>query len=63
LILREDGTLTLIKPRSDKYDELASTRLLSGPVWSHAALADGRIYVRDSRTLKAFRLGAPPTNR
>ncbi len=63
LILREDGTLTLIKPRSDKYEELASTRLLSGPVWSHAALADGRIYVRDSRTLKAFRLGAPPTNR
>ncbi|MFZ4646957.1 MAG: hypothetical protein ACOYNP_14480, partial [Gemmataceae bacterium] len=63
LVLCEDGTLSLIKPQSDKYEALATTRLLNGPVWSHAALADGNIYVRDSKSLMAFRLGAPATNR
>jgi outer membrane protein assembly factor BamB len=63
LILCEDGTLSLIKPKSEKYEALATTRLVKGPVWSHAALADGNIYVRDSKSLMAFRLGAPATNR
>lgn len=55
LVLTEDGTLLLIAGNPDKYTELGRVQVC-GNTWSHPALADGKLYVRDGRSLQCFNL-------
>jgi outer membrane protein assembly factor BamB len=50
LLLEEDGDLVLLQPDGAKYQELARSKLC-GETWAHAAIADGRLYVRDKSDL------------
>ncbi len=57
LALTEDGTLLLVAANSAKYTELGRVQVC-GSTWSFPALADGRLYVRDGRTLQCLELSA-----
>jgi outer membrane protein assembly factor BamB len=56
LMLEENGTLVLLDPSPKGYRELARAKVC-GQTWAHAALADGRLYVRDGANLICLRLG------
>ncbi len=57
LVLTEDGQLRLLAADAEKYSELGR-RQVCGNTWSHPALADGHLYVRDSRELSCLSLDA-----
>jgi len=59
LVLTYDGQLVLIAADPEKYTELARVQVC-GKTWSHPALADGRLYVRDGKDLQCFVLDAKP---
>jgi outer membrane protein assembly factor BamB len=57
LILTYDGQLVLIAADPAKYTELARAQVC-GKTWSHPALVDGKLYVRDGRELQCLDLTA-----
>jgi hypothetical protein len=59
LIMKTDGELALATPSPRGYRELASARLFDTTTRALPALADGRLYVRDTRTLRCINLGTP----
>ena len=51
-LLSDDGTLTMIKPDSKKYVQIAQKKLFDGAdAWAPMALADGRLLLRDAKTM------------
>ena len=51
-VLSDDGTLTMIKPDSKKYIQIAQKKLFDGAdAWAPMALADGRLVLRDAKTM------------
>jgi len=51
-VLSDDGTLTMIKPDSKRYVQIAQKKLFDGAdAWAPMALADGRLLLRDSKTM------------
>lgn len=51
MLLHEDtGDLALVEPDTKAYKELCRSKI-SGPTWSHPALANGRLYLRDEKEL------------
>jgi outer membrane protein assembly factor BamB len=57
LVLTEDGTLILLQANPEKYTELARLQVC-GNTWSFPAYANGKLYVRDTRTLQCIDLTA-----
>jgi outer membrane protein assembly factor BamB len=57
LLLTYDGQLVLIAANPEQYTELGRVQVC-GKTWSHPALADGKLYVRDGRELQCFDLNA-----
>lgn len=57
-ILDDDGTLTMIKPDPSGYIELAQKKILDGhDAWGPLAIADGRLLMRDSKTMVCLAIG------
>jgi outer membrane protein assembly factor BamB len=56
LILDDVGNLMLLEPSFQEYKELAKAEVC-GDTWAHPALADGRLYVRDSQNLVCVQFG------
>jgi outer membrane protein assembly factor BamB len=56
LILTTDGTLVLAAANPQKYEELARRQISETTVRALPALADGLLYVRDSKLLKCIDL-------
>ena len=56
VIMRESGELVLALASPDGYRPLASAGILRGVVRAYPALAEGRLYVRNSNTLIAIDL-------
>ena len=51
-VLSDDGTLTMIKPDSKKYIQLAQKKLFDGEdAWGPMALADGLLMLRDAKKM------------
>ncbi len=51
-ILNDDGTLTIVRPDPEKYIQLAQKKLFDGQdAWAPMAIADGRLLLRDSKTM------------
>ncbi|MGE5394782.1 MAG: PQQ-binding-like beta-propeller repeat protein [Candidatus Saccharibacteria bacterium] len=51
-LLSDDGTLTMIKPDSKKYVQIAQKKLFDGhDAWAPMALVDGRLLLRDANTM------------
>jgi outer membrane protein assembly factor BamB len=55
LVLTESGTLVLLAANTNKAVELARAQVC-GNTWAHPAFANGRLYVRDGRSLACFNL-------
>ncbi|MBI5386046.1 MAG: PQQ-binding-like beta-propeller repeat protein [Verrucomicrobia bacterium] len=58
LALTEEGQLVLMEANPERCVELGRVQVC-GNTWSHPALADGRLYVRDGRELSCFSLVQP----
>lgn len=51
LLLHDDkGNLKLLEPNEKEYKELASSKVC-GTTWAHPAVSDGKVYLRDEKTL------------
>ena len=51
MLLHEDnGELALIEPDTKAYKEICRSKV-SGPTWSHPAIANARLYLRDEKEL------------
>ncbi len=59
LIMKTDGELILAEPSREKFAVLASAKIFNDVVQPLPALADGRLYVRDTGTLKCLELAEP----
>ncbi len=58
LLMGTGGELVLAAANPEKYDELARTQLFRNTARALPALANGHLYVRDTRTLKCVQVGA-----
>ena len=59
-ILSDDGTLTMIRPDTKRYIQLAQKKILDGhDAWGPLAIADGRLLMRDSKTMMCLEIGGP----
>ena len=47
LMLTDNGELVLLEANSKEYSELARAKVSGPETWSHPALANGRLYIRD----------------
>jgi outer membrane protein assembly factor BamB len=56
LIMKTDGTLVLAAVNPDKYEELARMRVCENVTRALPALAEGLLYVRDTKVLKCIDL-------
>lgn len=56
LILKTDGELVLAEPTPNRYHELDRARLFNNTTRALPALSEGRLYVRDTETLKCIDL-------
>lgn len=57
LMQTTDGELILWKPDAKRYQELARVRVFRSTTRALPALSNGRLFVRDSRTLKCLYVG------
>lgn len=48
IVLTEDGELVLVDPNPSAYSQLGKLKVLTRLCWNHVALANGRIYARNS---------------
>jgi outer membrane protein assembly factor BamB len=55
LMLEDRGDLVLVDPTPKGYRELARSKAC-GATWSHPALADGRLYLRDNKEVIYFQM-------
>jgi outer membrane protein assembly factor BamB len=46
IVAGESGTVTLLRCNPDQHEELGSLEAVSGKLWNHLAMAQGRLYVR-----------------
>lgn len=60
LALKTDGTLVAIAPSKQGYRELARATIFTTTTRALPALSDGRLFVRDTGTLKCVDLGVHP---
>ncbi len=63
LIMKTDGTLVLVQPSPKTYQPLADAQLFDTTVQALPALSRGRLFVRDTKTLKCVAVGKPATSR
>jgi len=56
LLMKTDGELVLVRANRQRYEELARHKIMEGTTRALAALADGRLLVRNSRQLKCVDL-------
>lgn len=60
LILKTDGVLVLAAANVDQYEEFARARIADTTTRALPALAAGRLFIRDTRTLTCLDVGARP---
>jgi outer membrane protein assembly factor BamB len=56
LLMREDGELVVALATPKEFRPISRAQLLPGTVRSYPALANGKLYVRNERTLECFDL-------
>ena len=57
-ILSDDCTLTMIKPDTKRYIQLAQKKIFDGhDAWAPLAIADGRLLMRDSKKMVCLDIG------
>lgn len=56
LVLTEDGDLVLVRATPERHDEVSRVSSLRGKTWNVPALADGRLFVRNTTEMAAYDL-------
>jgi len=56
IVLTEDGDLALVRATPERHDELVRFHAIDGKTWSHPALDNGVLLVRNVREMAAFDL-------
>lgn len=59
LLIKDDGTLVLVRPDAKRYAELGQSRVLKETVRALPALSRGKLYLRDARRLICLDVSAP----
>ncbi|QDU10080.1 PQQ-binding-like beta-propeller repeat protein [Gimesia aquarii] len=54
LILAEDGRVELVKADPKKYTQIATFQAIQGQTWNHPALAQGKLFVRNSEEAACY---------
>ncbi|QDT98808.1 PQQ-binding-like beta-propeller repeat protein [Gimesia aquarii] len=54
LILAEDGRVELVKADPEKYTQIATFQAIQGQTWNHPALAQGKLFVRNSEEAACY---------
>jgi hypothetical protein len=62
VILKTDGKLVLAEPSPQAFRPLATAELFDTTAQALPALAAGRLFARDTKTLKCVQIGKTPTN-
>jgi len=58
LLMHDDkGNLKLLESNEKEYKELASSKVC-GETWAHPAVSNGKVYLRDNKTLYCLQVGA-----
>jgi hypothetical protein len=60
--MKTDGELVLAEPSPEKFLPLASVKLFGTTTQALPALANGRLFARDTKTLKCVQVGKVPAN-
>ncbi len=55
LMLEEKGNLVLLNPTPKGYTEICRSRIC-GNTWAHAAISNGRLFIRDGSSLRCIEL-------
>ncbi|WP_298868110.1 PQQ-binding-like beta-propeller repeat protein [uncultured Gimesia sp.] len=58
LILAEDGRVELVKADPESYVQVASFQAIEGQTWNHPALAQGKLFVRNSEEAACYDLSS-----
>ena len=61
VVLSGEGELVLVRANPGRLEELARFQAIRGKTWNHAAIADGKVLVRNSVEMACFEIGAPNT--
>ena len=61
VVLCGDGDLALVRATPEQHEELARVPGVKGKTWSHPALADGRLLIRNGAEMACFDLSVPST--
>jgi outer membrane protein assembly factor BamB len=56
IVLTEDGDVALVRASPDRHQEIVRFPALEGKTWSHPALFDGRLLIRNVNEMAAFDL-------
>lgn len=56
ILTTETGDVVLIRPNPERLEELARFSALDGKTWNVPALADGRLFVRNTTEMAAYRV-------
>jgi outer membrane protein assembly factor BamB len=63
-ILNDDGTLTLCRASTDKYEQLAQVKVMDGrDAWGPMAITSGKLLLRDSKKMLCMDVRAKPEPR
>jgi outer membrane protein assembly factor BamB len=57
VILSGEGELALVKAAPDRYQEVARFSAIHGKTWNHPAIANGKLFVRNSAEMACFEIG------
>ena len=63
IVLTEDGDLALVRATPERHQEVVRFHVLEGKTWSHPAMADGYLLVRNINEMAAFDLRMPGVER
>lgn len=58
VVISESGELALVKATPEAHTEVAKFDAINGKTWAYPAISDGVIFVRNTREMAAFRIGA-----
>jgi len=56
VVMTEQGEAVLIKPSSDRLQEVSRFQAVSGQTWNHPAISDGMLLVRNATEMACFRI-------
>ncbi|MSR66025.1 MAG: hypothetical protein EXS24_01460 [Pedosphaera sp.] len=59
IVLCGDGDLALVKADAERHHEIARVPALKGKTWSHPAVADGKLLIRNAAEMACYDLSIP----